>query len=53
MLGKTNVAAQGNMQTKLAHGGGLDAGGAVGLLFVGTIDDLNVVRLVAGHHLVA
>ncbi len=40
-------------EAEFGEGGGFDAGGAVGLFFVGAIDDLNVVGFVAGHHLVA
>ena len=48
-----DIAAQVHFEAQLGQHGGFDAAGAVGLLGVGRIDDLDVVRLVARHHLVA
>ena len=48
-----DVAAEVNLQSKFGKRGGLDASRPMGLLFIGCIDDLDVVRLVSGHHLIS
>lgn len=52
-LCELHVAAEVDFEAEFGEGGGLDAGGAVGLFLIRGVDDLNVIGLVAGHHLVA
>ena len=52
-LAEFHITAEMRFEAEFGEGGGFDASGAVGLFFVGAIDDLDVVGFVAGHHLVA
>ena len=45
--------AKGDFQAQSVHGGGFGVEGALAAVGVGGVGDLDVVGLVAGHHLVA
>ena len=53
MSPKLHIAAQMHFEAEFGEHSGFDAAGAMGLLLVGRVDDLDVIGFVAGHHLVA